>query len=332
MEAMATEAVRVIDYFEDYFGIRLPLPIMQIVIVPYFAWAGMENFGLVILSSLQTPDELLVHELVHQWAGDITAVKVWNDVWINEGFATLFPWYYFDVTDPEFLSLSTECHLSRLLRFDQNATEPVRLVSYKNAQENFNQIRSYLKAGLIQKMMRNYLGPENFRAAVSTYFREFYMESAGLDELVSVYSRYKDSNLLYGWITQPGFPVIILEDDGRICQCPANQPLEKDERNWIVPIDVRYGVGNDRAVDVKLVIGIEGMQFGEVADWVCLNFSLETPCRVWHKGRLHRGILNAIQQGKIPKSVSNRIRNDLVSLVDLKAISKSMLDEFPVAK
>jgi aminopeptidase N len=291
----------------------------------------MENFGLIILSTLTSSYELLVHEIVHHWAGDITGLKVWNDIWINEGFATLFPWYYLGAKDPDYFTVSITGVMNRFLRSDQNATKPVRLVSYHSTEEIFDFVRSYLKAGLIQKMMRNYLGPENFRAAVSDYFREFFMGNAGLDELVSVYSRYKDCNLLYGWITQPGYPIIILEEDGRICQRPANHPLEKDERDWIVPIDVRYGVGDD-VVDVKLVVGIEGVQFGEGADWVCLNFTLETPCRVWHKGRFHQGLLNAIRQGKIPKLACERIKNDLGSLAGMKVIPKRMLEELHVPK
>jgi aminopeptidase N len=330
MEWFASETAQVIDYFEDYFGIPLPLSAMHVAIVTDFHWIGMENFGLVILSSLNSSHDPLVHEIVHHWAGDIAGLKVWNDIWINEGFATLFPWYYLGDNDPDFFTRTTTRVLSRVLCKDQDSILPVRLVSYATTEEIFDFTRTYLKAGLIQKMMRNYLGKENFRAAVSAYFREFYMESGGLDELVSVYSRYKDSNLLYGWITQPGFPVIILEEDGTIHQAPANHPLEKDGRNWIVPIDVRYE-NEEEVVDTQVIVRNEPLQFVEGARWVCLNFTLETPCRVWHKGTFHYSIVSAIRERKIPKRVVDRIRDDLTVFVKLGAAPESMLVGLPVS-
>jgi aminopeptidase N len=323
----ANVAARAIDYFEAYFGIVLPIPEMHIAICDKFAVLGMENFGLVILESLNCSYELSVHELVHHWAGDLTSVRNWNDLWINEGFATMFPWYFLRQDDEEFFGETTTAVLERVLKEDRLPdTKPVWLETFGDPEECLDFLRCYMKAGLIQRMMRNYLGLDTFQAAVSAYFKEFYMGSGGTDDLVNVYSRFKDCRFLYGWLKQPGYPVLILEE-GRICQAPASGDAVNDCLNWIVPVDVRYEVGGS-VVDEQLLIGSEPVELAKEADWVCLNWDLETPCRVWHKGRFHEALVAAVGKGKLEKAVVERLKSDLAWLVGMGVAPERMLADF----
>jgi hypothetical protein len=174
-------------------------------------------------------------------------------------------------------------------------------------------------------MMRSFLGPENFRAAVSAYFREFYMRSAGIEELVDVYSRYKESGFLVGWVTQPGYPVLILEDDGVIHQAPASGVATDDSLNWTVPVDVRYSIGGVVG-ETQLLVGAEPIHLEIDVEWACVNFRLETLCRVWHKGRFHRGIVEAIRRRKLPRPVVLRVVDDISWAVSVGIAPLSMLE------
>jgi aminopeptidase N len=341
MRTTARAVASAIDFFEDYFGIPLPLPAMHVAGVAEFVWTGMENFGLIMLSSdacliphHYSLSKLIVHEVIHHWAGDLTTPKFWNEVWISEGFAVFFENIYFDAFDRKvgWLAFLTDRELNGVLNQDVLPdTKPIQPESYEQTEELFNYSRQYLNSALVQKMIWNYLGPRDFRAAVSALFREFYLGNVGIDDLVSVYSRYKDCSLLYGWITQPGHPVVILEEDGRIWQAPASLDDQADRLNWIVPLDVSFEK-EEEVTSQAIVVGSEPFEFARGMEWVLLNSSAETPCRVWHKGVFHEKLVAAVRQGKVDQRATKRIVEDLEWLVSVGVAPARQLAEFPNAK
>jgi aminopeptidase N len=250
-------------------------------------------------------------------------VATWNDVWISESLAEMLPWYFFGETDPAFLEAAVARATESVLGKDLlPGTKP-----YGNAEECLNYVRCYLKAALIERMVRNYLGAPNFDAALAAYFGEFYLQSSGVSDLIGVYSRFRDCAFMEAWVRQPGYPVVILEEDGTLHQAPASTSAESDGLNWVIPLDIGYGVGRDVRT-AQLALGSEPVRVEEGAEWVCLNVTRESLCRVWHKGRFHEGLAAAAGECKLEKATVERVRNDLTWLVSIGVAPQQMLSDF----
>lgn len=240
-------AVDSIEFFESYFKIPYPLPKLQLVYIPDFSAGAMENWGLVTfrdiaLLALDCKDndcengdkpssmavlnriaEVVVHENSHMWAGDLVSPKSWNDLWLNEGFATLLPHICLEKIDNRFLPWSDFYHevVQEAIEFDFSLyTHPILANVESNedgetANSIFDSI-SYSKGGTVLNMLRQMLGEEIFRDCLCNYFKKFALQSASTEDLVESFeetSHMKIASFLKKWTEMPGFPTVHVSRD-----------------------------------------------------------------------------------------------------------------------
>ena len=106
-------AVRVIDFYEDYFQVKYPIPLSYHLALPDFSAGAMENWGLVTYrevyllvdenssaASRQQVALVVAHELAHQWFGNLVTMKWWDDLWLNESFANMMEYVSVDAIEP----------------------------------------------------------------------------------------------------------------------------------------------------------------------------------------------------------------------------------------
>ncbi len=219
---------KVLDYYESYFGIPFQLPKLHNVAVPEFAYGAMENWGAITYREIllhvdkdtsirarKSVAHVIAHEIAHMWFGDLVTMKWWDDLWLNESFATFMDFKSTDRAYPEwkvwqdFVRTSTSGAMGRDAL---TKTHPImaKVHDPEEIEELFDEI-SYGKGASILRMIEAYIGSENFKKGVAQYLQKFrYSNASGHDLWSSLQeaSGTDVSRIMEGWISQEGFPVI----------------------------------------------------------------------------------------------------------------------------
>jgi aminopeptidase N len=220
---------RGLDFFEDYFGIDYPLPKCDLVAVPSFSAGAMENWGLITfresalivdekntkLGTKQRVAETIIHELAHQWFGNLVTMEWWSDLWLNEGFASwaanfgvdnLFPewnyWAQFISSDFSLTQSADSLPSSRPIEVEISDPDEIRSI--------FDEI-SYSKGPVIVRMLHEYLGDENFQDGISHYLRKFSYSNATTNDLWSALQEASNKpvgEFMSAWTSQAGYPFV----------------------------------------------------------------------------------------------------------------------------
>ena len=223
-------AARSIDFYDEYFGVKYPLPKSDHVALPDFSSGAMENWGLITYreSCLLADPELtpessrrfiatvIAHELSHQWFGNLVTMNWWNDLWLNESFANMMEYVAIDTLHPEWRmweDFATNEVTAALRRDSLDGVQSVQAdVNHPDEISTlFDPAIVYAKGGRLLVMVRKLIGEEAFRAGLKSYFEKFaYKNTVGNDlwqELESA-SGQPIVNLMNAWISQPGLPVV----------------------------------------------------------------------------------------------------------------------------
>ena len=226
---------KLVRSYEDYFGIKYPLPKLDLIAVPDFASGAMENWGAITFretillfdektSSTQTKQfiaEVVSHELAHQWFGNLVTMKWWNDLWLNESFATFMATKFVDKFYPEwklwdqFLedTMNTAMSLDAL-----HSSHPidVKVNSPSEIREIFDAI-SYDKGGCVLKMLESFVTEKNFRAGLRVYLKKFSYKNAEGNDLwdeIGKAAKMPVRSMVNSWLKQTGFPLVDVEKQG----------------------------------------------------------------------------------------------------------------------
>ncbi len=177
-----------LTFFGDYFGYKYPFAKYGQVFVPEFAWGGMENPGAVTLnergiyrgtpkqSDLDDRDDLILHEMAHMWFGDLVTMRWWNDLWLNESFAS----YLASIATDRALNVKAtwfEFFSTKNWGYWQDqlvTTHPIetKVQDVRTAKGNFDGI-TYAKGAASLKQLHFYVGEEGFREGLRNYFKKY---------------------------------------------------------------------------------------------------------------------------------------------------------------
>ena len=228
-------AARSIDFYDEYFGVKYPLPKSDHIALPDFSSGAMENWGLITYreSCLLADPELtpessrrfiatvIAHELSHQWFGNLVTMNWWNDLWLNESFANMMEYVAIDALHPEWRmweDFATNEVTAALRRDSLDGVQSVQAdVNHPDEISTlFDPAIVYAKGGRLLVMVRKLIGEEVFRAGLKSYFEKFaYKNTVGNDlwqELESA-SGQPIVNLMNTWISQPGLPVVSVSNN-----------------------------------------------------------------------------------------------------------------------
>ena len=223
-------ATRSIDFYDEYFGVKYPLPKSDHVALPDFSSGAMENWGLITYreSCLLADPELtpessrrfiatvIAHELSHQWFGNLVTMNWWNDLWLNESFANMMEYVAIDALHPEWRmweDFATNEVTAALRRDSLDGVQSVQAdVNHPDEISTlFDPAIVYAKGGRLLVMVRKLIGEEAFRAGLKSYFEKFaYKNTVGNDlwQELELASGQPIVNLMNAWISQPGLPIV----------------------------------------------------------------------------------------------------------------------------
>jgi tricorn protease interacting factor F2/3 len=225
------EAKKAIEFYEKYYGISYKLPKVHLIAVPEFAMGAMENWGAITFRetallldansstrSRRRVSEVVAHELAHQWFGNLVTMEWWDDIWLNESFATLMAYKVLDSIHPdwrvwdEFLRGETGGAMARDRLKNTHPIE-VKVESPDEIEQIFDAI-SYGKGASILRMIEAYIGKQAFEEGIQRYLSKHAFGNASGDDLWASLEEVSGEHvrrIMTSWIKQPGYPLITVQ-------------------------------------------------------------------------------------------------------------------------
>ncbi len=258
-----TAAEYVLHYYNTYFGIKYPMPKLDMIALPDFEAGAMENFGAItyretdlLLDSAHASvgaqkrvAAVVAHEMAHQWFGDMVTMQWWDNVWLNEGFATWMENKPIEAWKPEWnTTQEVVADVQGTLNLDaQRVTRTIRAKAETPSEINemFDGI-SYGKAGAVLLMVENYLGEETFRAGVHQYLAAHLYGNATAEDFWSAQTAVSHKpvdKIMDSLVSQPGVPLITFGEpgdstvqvsEGRFFLNAKNKP--EGPETWTLPV------------------------------------------------------------------------------------------------
>lgn len=261
-------ATRTIDFFENYFNTPYPLPKSDHVALPDFSAGAMENWGLITyreIALLADPATMsisgrhyvatvIAHELSHQWFGNLVTMKWWNNLWLNESFATLMEYVAVDALHPEWdiwLDFATSETIAALRRDSLDGVQSVQVdVSHPDEISTlFDGAIVYAKGARLLRMCQQYVGHEAFQAGLKAYFAKHQYGNTEGDDLwaeLSAASGKDITSLMNTWISQSGYPVVTATQNEAMLSFSQQQffvgPHEPSDKLWPVPLNASSAI------------------------------------------------------------------------------------------
>jgi aminopeptidase N len=269
-QAWATQPLadgkEIIHYYNNYFGVAYPLPKLDLIAVPGGFNGAMENWGGIVYNESallvnpeRSPTEVKkgtfsvnAHEIAHQWFGNLVTMAWWDNLWLNEGFAS---WMAAKATDhfhPEWRPyLDGIAEREGVLNLDaRKTTHPIqtRIDNEAQAANAFDAI-TYEKGQGFLRMLEDYLGEDAFRKGIRAYMAQHQYSNTTSRDLWSALEKASGKpveKLASDWTMQPGFPLIKVEQacvDGKRKVTLSQEQFRLDEppaqpRLWTVPLQV----------------------------------------------------------------------------------------------
>ena len=218
-----------LELYNKYFKVPFPLPKMDMIAITEFAAGAMENWGLVTYREVDllidektaSPQQkqrvaiVVCHELAHQWFGNLVTMEWWDDLWLNEGFASWMETYSTNKIYPDFNMWTefTGSQQARALQLDSlKSSHPVQVPIYhaEEVEQVFDAI-SYSKGATVVQMVEAILGETNFQEGLQLYMQRYQYKNTTTDDLWGAWQEVSGqpiTEIMNNWTKQMGYPLI----------------------------------------------------------------------------------------------------------------------------
>jgi aminopeptidase N len=272
--AALANAQQILADYNDYFGFRYPLPKLDSIAVPGGFGGAMENWGAITYNDqilLVTPRSTIenrqqvysaqAHEMAHQWNGDLVTMGWWDDLWLNESFASWRAAKETDLRNPSWKWWEgQDARKDRAMHADAFAVSHAieqHVTDELQASNAFDPQITYDKGQAVLRMLEAYLGDDTFRDGVRRYIKaRAFSNATGMDlwNALRAASGKDVGDVAAGWIEQPGFPVVSAAAE---CDAAGNRSITLSQSRfllrgtdphasrWKIPVRIRAGVDGE---------------------------------------------------------------------------------------
>uniref|UniRef100_A0A8C6PU77 Aminopeptidase n=1 Tax=Nothobranchius furzeri TaxID=105023 RepID=A0A8C6PU77_NOTFU len=252
-------ASKLLEFYNNFFEISYPLQKLDLVAIPDFLAGAMENWGLITFRETtllvgkdssplekQVVASVIAHELAHQWFGNLVTMSWWNDLWLNEGFATYMQYMSLQTVLPN-LGLGNLFLDVRFRAMDKDALNSSHAVStevntIEQVEEMFDSI-SYEKGASILLMLNASLpGDQQFRKGLIQYLKQFHGLNTATNDLWNSLTQQNISDMMSSWTSQKGFPLVTVSHKGglvTLSQEPfllTSDDIIHSSSSWNIPV------------------------------------------------------------------------------------------------
>lgn len=280
------EAPIIVKRLEEWFGTDYPFRKLDFIGVPEYTFGAMENAGLITYRAeyLTAGDHasgafaawilgVIAHEVGHMWFGDLVTMEWWNDLWLNESFASWIDAVIVADLYPEF---ETELGLPQASAFaidSSTSVKPIRKEVRTEADSNEGGYLPYVKGLTLLRMLENYVGAEKWQQGVRSYLNRYAWGNATEPDLwneISAVAGVDVSRIAGSFLNQPGFPLLTVDSNGAVSQTRyLRYENQAEDLQWTVPLNVKYKIdGEIRTVFYLLDTKAGVIDLPAGADWI----------------------------------------------------------------
>lgn len=286
-------AIRSLEFYNEYFDIPYPLPVLDLIALPDFESAAMENWGAVTfretailvddentsLSNKQWIAIVIAHELAHQWFGNLVTMEWWTDLWLNEGFASYMENLCADYMFPEWhlWDLYLADRYAVALRLDALAnSHPIEVtVHHPNEINEIFDMVSYAKGSAVIRQLAEYLGHDVFRSGLRYYLKKHSYKNTNTVDLWEAFEKVSKKpvkKLMNSWTKKTGYPLVTLHKrkhqyiatQERFFSSRISAQANTEKTIWDIPFTYESNTEARKVLATKKSVPLIGTSIGKV--------------------------------------------------------------------
>ena len=331
MEFPLSFAVRVLEFYEDFFGQKFPLSKCDHIALPDFSSGAMENWGLITyretallagknssISSKKYVALVIAHETSHQWFGNLVTMKWWDELWLNESFATMMEYLATDALEPKWKIWEEFAVNEAVLSLYRDAIDGVQAVHVPVHHPDeistiFDSAIVYAKGARLMNMLRKYVGNDAFQKGLQRYFDKFKYQNTIGDNLWDCLSEASGKNVadfMNLWLFKSGYPSVLAEEDG--------EELKLSQKQFFI------GEGKDSGRIWPILLGSNQNNLPEIMDSKDLTCKKSPDFVQLNRGNVAHFITNYSQN--LFENLLEKVRNgDLDTISRLQILQERSL-------
>ncbi len=348
--------LKCLDYYEQYFDIPYPLNTLDMIAVPDFESGAMENWGAITyretallideehssLSNKQRVAIVICHELAHQWFGNLVTMEWWNDLWLNEGFASYMEYLAVDHIFPKWNIWSQFLFSDHdyALRLDgMVSTHPIDVVVHdpNDIGQIFDAI-SYSKGASVIRQLASYIGDIHFRDGLRYYLKKHSYKNTETVHLWEAFEKSRRKSrrevgipneasgvgtpnkasgvikMMNAWTKKPGYPLVSVSQKDEVLTLTQKRFFQGenslvDKTLWPIPLSFVSDIGDTEAYlfDTK-------------------KMELRNPATAWCKLNTHEaGFFRVAYSTEMLDSLKNPIASQTLSEADRYGVIRDII-------
>lgn len=341
-------AAKTISFFNEYFDIPYPLPVVDLIAIPDFAAGAMENWGAITYreSALLVDPEhsstmnkqwvalVIAHELAHQWFGNLVTMEWWTHLWLNEGFASYIEYLAVDHMFPSWNIWTQFLHadMRRALTMDGlKHTHSIEVEVHHPSEiaAVFDAV-SYSKGASIIRMLAEYLGERDFRDGLRHYLKKHRYgntETKDLWQALQKVSGKPVAALMAAWTGVAGYPMLTISESAshltleqsRFFASPLSAKENRTKALWRIPVQMMTNKGKVR--DTVVLRTKKTRVKKPIGAWVKFNAGESGFYRTVYPERMRSALAAAAREKKLDAIDRLGLVRDVCAIAETGALT-----------